>query len=90
MMWKRDSYSGLRQDRLLVARLVDGVLFALQATTAALCLLRVSSSEHVSASIALAMLAAITLLRWFVMRQTATAGYRGAYDGGLHLRARIL
>ncbi|MBT9372932.1 ABC transporter ATP-binding protein [Rhizobium sp. CSW-27] len=89
-MWKKDSYSSLRQDRLLAARLVDGVLFALQATTAALCLLRVSSGEHISASTALAMMVAITLLRWLVMRQTTTAGYRGAYDGGLHLRASIL
>jgi ABC-type multidrug transport system fused ATPase/permease subunit len=90
MMSKNDPFAGLRQPRLLVARLVDGVLFALQATVAAISLLQVSSGDDPSISMALGALVAITLLRWLVMRGTAIAGYRGAYDGGLQLRADIL
>ncbi|MDQ0420269.1 ATP-binding cassette subfamily B protein [Peteryoungia aggregata LMG 23059] len=90
MMSKNDPFAGLRQPRLLVARLVDGVLFALQASVAAISLLQVSPSDAPSICMTLGSLVAITLLRWLVMRRTAIAGYRGAYDGGLHLRAGVL
>lgn len=79
--------------RHLLAHSLDGLMFAMQAVTAALGLFHALAGNGGSfwAVAALAAgLAAITVFRWALLRATVLVEYQEAYQDGLALRSGIL